>query len=178
MLKLLSHEKIWKLQFVNNAYHLDLSIISFTTAPVPRHEAYAPKGSLLVQPCNSITFHIPLHAPNCAISTTMQQHYMSLITSARGAAVPFWSLLSFWRLEACAFLYNLHYRGLISIAFAGLAAVPFWFLPYSTSRFSSWYCVNTCIPVFLHSGLTFKLFGWLYDPAGWFTRAHLHPRNF
>ena len=115
-----------------------------------------------------------------AISTNLQQHYMSLIAFARGTAVPFWSLSSSWQLKACAFLYNWHYRGLICITFAEVAAVLFWSttsLPLLTLRFSSWYCENAYPPVFLYSGLTFKLFGWLYDP-GWLARAHLHPRSF
>ena len=54
-------------------------------------------------------------------------------------------------------------RGLITLA--RRAAVLFWSLSvFLTSRFSSWCCVNTYTPVFLYSGLTFKLLGWLYDP--------------
>ena len=105
---------------------------------------------------------------------------MSLIAFARRAAIPFWSLSSSWQLKACAFSYNWHYRGLICITFAEVAAVPFWSTtsqPFLTSRFSSWNRVNTYAPVFLYSGLTFKLFGWLYDP-GWLARAHLYPRSF
>ena len=54
-------------------------------------------------------------------------------------------------------------RGLITLA--RRAAVLFWSLSvFLTSRFSSWCCVNMYTPVFLYSGLTFKLLGWLYDP--------------